>query len=63
MVQTSYHSINKWAKEAIVLLREGNLAGVRTQLSMIISQSGEQAKENVPEKKKLDLQKDETIRD
>lgn len=40
--QTSYHSINKWAKEALQLLRQGKLDGVRTQLDFIASQSAEE---------------------
>lgn len=43
---SSYDIIIKWAKEAKVLLRkkdEASLAGVRTNLSMIISQATEEA--------------------
>jgi len=47
---SSYDSILKWAKEAKVLLRQGNTAAVRTNLSMIVAQAKEevarQQKEN-----------------
>ena len=45
---TSYDSILKWAIEAQKLLKEGNLAGVKTNLSMIVSQAKEETKSHVP---------------
>jgi hypothetical protein len=45
---SSYDSILKWAIEAQQLLKENNLAGVKTNLSMIINQSKEETKSHVP---------------
>ncbi len=50
---SSYDSIIKWAKEAKILLKkkdEASLAGVKTNLSMIISQAAEEALKNKDKK-------------
>ena len=39
---TSYHTIVKWAIEAKQLLDEGNLAGVSTNLRMIVDQANDE---------------------
>lgn len=41
-ITTSYNSIAKWAVEAQTLLEQGNLAGVKTNLTMIIQQANEE---------------------
>ena len=41
---SSYNFIAKWAKEAKQLLRQKNLAGVKTNLSMIFAQANEEIK-------------------
>lgn len=42
----SYDSILKWAKEAKALLRQGNLDGVKTNLTMIQQQAAEETKKS-----------------
>jgi hypothetical protein len=48
---SSCDSILKWAKEAKVLLRQGDTAAVRTNLSMIVSQAKEEVARQKKEKK------------
>lgn len=48
---SSYDSILKWAKEAKVLLRQGNTAAVKTNLSMIVAQAKEEVARQKREQK------------